>query len=238
MANRPRVIIALPDVTECGSVADWLFMEGYEPARRSTARAAAEEMQAKSFDVLMADAMFAFRDGLHGSARKRNPLTPTVVVGDAAAARQCETVGRQAMFLARPIDRVMLGCTVSMALLEGRPVRRSERKLVNPFTAVVNGMPSHIIDVSREGLRLEIPRDRRWVPPPYFNVKVPLIGTVVTVQRMWTRSWQGNGRTEAGTWCGVALSQNRPAAERAWRGLVETIPVVGISSAADTIKVQ
>lgn len=236
VAVRPRVIIALPNITECGSFAGWLVSEGFEPVRRSTPRAAAEEMQARSFDLLIADAAFAFRDGLHAAGRRHNPLTPTVVVGDPTAAAQSDAVGRQAMFLARPVERVMLVCTVSMAMMDGRPARRSMRKLVKPLSAVVNGVPSHIVDVSNEGLRLAMPRDRRWVPPPYFSVRVPLIGTAVTVQRMWTRAWPGSGRTEA-TWCGVELIQNGPLAERAWRGLVDTIPLVG-SSAPDSLKFQ
>jgi hypothetical protein len=240
MANRPRVIIAIPGATECGMLADWLFSEGYDPAKRPTARSAADEIEltTRAFDLLIADATLAFREGLHALGRKRNPTTPTIVVGDITAARQCEAVGRAAMFLGRPIERVMLTCTVAMAIMEGRPVRCSPRKMVSPVAAVVNGVVSQIIDVSNEGLRLEIPTDRRWVPPPYFNVRVPLIGTAVTVQRMWTRVWPGNSssRGEA-TWCGAALAQNRPAAERAWRGLVETIPVAG-SSATNTIKVQ
>ena len=226
MANRPRVIVALANMQECGSIADWLTAEGFEPVRRATPGSAAEEMVARPFDLLIADALFAFRDGLHAASRKRNPTTPTIVVGDPAAAPICDAVGRQAMFLARPVERVMFSCTVSMAFMDGRPLRRSERKLVNPCSAVVNGVPSRVIDVSNEGLRLEVPSDRRWIPPPYFNIRVPLIWTAVTVQRMWTRAWPANGRTEA-TWCGVALSQNRPGAERAWRGLVETVQLVG-----------
>jgi hypothetical protein len=222
-------------------LADWLFSDGFEPAKRPSARSAIEEIEVltRAFDLLIADAVFAFRDGLHAAGRRRNPSTPTIILGDAATARQCEAIGRQAMFLARPVERVMLACTVSMAIMEGRPIRCSPRKLVAPFAAVVNGVPSRVLDVSYEGLRLEIPRDHRWVPPPYFNVRVPIIGTAVTVQRMWTRVWPGNGRGRADTtWCGVALSQNRPATERVWRGLVETIPVVGASSAANSIKVQ
>lgn len=236
MADRPRVIVALPNSTECASVADWLVADGFEPVRRSTARAAAEEMRARAFDLLIADAAFAFRDGLHTAGGRRNPLTPTVVIGDSAAAEQCEALGPRTMFLARPVERAMLVCIVSMAILDGRPIRRSARKLVNRFDAVVNGVTSHIIDVSNEGLRLEMPRDRRAVPPPYFGVRVPLIGVAVIVQRMWTRAWPGDGRTEA-TWCGGALSQNGAKAERAWRAFVDTIPAAGEPS-SDSLRIQ
>ena len=88
---------------------------------------------------------------------------------------------------------------------------------------------THVIDVSAEGLRLVMPPDRRWVPPPYFNVRIPLIGSAVTVQRMWTRPWPAAGRPEA-TWCGVSLAKNGALAEQAWRSLVSTIPLMSGSS--------
>ncbi len=223
MADRPRVIIALPNITESGSVADWLVSEGFDPVQRPSPRAAIEDLQARVFHLLIADADFVFRDTLHTVGRRRNPLRPTIVIGDATAAAPCEAMGAQVMFLQRPVERVMLVCAVSEAVQDGRPVRRSARKLVSPFSAMANGVPSRVIDVSNEGLRLAMPPDRRWVPPPYFNVRIPLIGGAVTVQRMWTRPWPGTGRAEA-TWCGVALMQNGPLAEQAWRGLVNTIP--------------
>jgi len=236
MPDRPRVIIALPDTTESGSIADWLAADGFEPVRRSSPRAAAEEMQARTFDLLIADAAFAFRGGLHAAGRRRNPLTPTVVIGDSAAADPAEAVTRRIMFLPRPAERAMLVCTVAMAILEGRPARRSVRKLVNRFEAISNGVPSHIIDMSNEGLRLEMPPDRRSVPPPYFSVRVPLIGVAVNVKRMWALSRQSDGRT-AGMWCGGALSQNGARAEQAWRTLVETLSLAAGSS-SDSVLIQ
>jgi hypothetical protein len=226
MADRPRVIIALPNIAECGATADWLVAEGFEPVQRPNPRIAIEDMQAHNFDLLIADSALVFRDTLHTVGRRRNPMRPTIVVGDSSAATPCAAMGAQVMFVERPIQRVMLVCAVAEAVQDGRPVRRSGRKLVKPLTVMANGVPSHIIDVSNEGLRLALPPDRRWVPPPYFDVRIPLIGAGVTVQRMWTRPWPSTGRAEA-TWCGVALTQNGRLAEQVWRGLVNTIPVVG-----------
>jgi hypothetical protein len=222
MAQRPRIVIAVPDLTEGASVADWLSDEGFDCVRRPTVRSAADEMQARAFDLLVADAAFAFSGGLHKVGRNRNPSTPTVVIGDVLAAEQCEAV-RWAMHVARPVDRPLLICTVSMAIMDGRPHRRSMRKVVK-FSAVVNGVPAQIIDVSKEGVRLEMPRDRRAVPPPYFTVRVPIVGVGVHVQRMWARPWRSNGRADV-TWCGGALAGNPSRAEDGWRSFVDTIPV-------------
>jgi hypothetical protein len=222
MAQRPRVVIAVPDLAEGSAVADWLSGEGFDCVRRPTVRGAADEMQARAFDLLVADAALAFAGGLHKVGRSRNPSTPTVVIGDVLAEEQCEAAG-WAMHVARPVDRAMLICTVSMAIMDGRPPRRSTRKIVK-FSAVVNGVPAHVIDVSKEGVRLEMPRDGRAVPPPYFTVRVPLVGVGVHVQRMWARPWRSNGCPDV-TWCGAALAGNPARAEEGWRAFVDTIPV-------------
>ena len=78
-----------------------------------------------------------------------------------------------------------------MAIMEGRPIRRSERKIASRFEAIVNDVPSHIIDASYHGLRLQMPAQRMSALPPNFNVRVPLIGVAVTVQRVWARSAPG-----------------------------------------------
>ena len=226
MAQRPRIVIALPDAAERGAVAEWLVEEGFECVCRADAKAAAGEMQSRPFDLLIAEALFAF-GGLHRIARgSRNPITPTIVVGDALVADRCEQAS-WAMYLARPIEHALLVCTVSMAILDGRPLRRSARKVVNRFDAIVNGVPAHIIDVSNEGVRLEMPRDKCAVPPPYFTVRVPLLGVGVTVQRMWARPWPGEGKQEV-TWCGGALSANPARAEGGWRSFVDTLPAAEV----------
>ena len=128
MADRPRIILALPDVTECATVAEWLVTEGFEPVRRPSPRSAAEEMRARPFDLLIVDATVAMRDGLLAASRGRNPLTPAVVVGNGAAADPRDALS---MYLGRPLERGTFVCTVSMAMMDGRPVRRSTRKIAN-----------------------------------------------------------------------------------------------------------
>lgn len=226
MANRPRIILALPDVDECATVAEWLVTDGFEPVRRPSPRTAAEEMRARPFDLLVTDAAVAVRDRLLAASRGRNPWTAAIVVGNGPMDDPRDALS---MYLIRPLARGTFVCTVSMAMMDGRPTRRSARKIANRFEAIVNGVPSHIIDVSTEGLRIEIPRQRLSIPPPYFNVRLPLMGIAVIVQRMWARTSPGQERAPI-TWCGGALSANRPGAEQGWRAFVDMIPTVGASS--------
>jgi hypothetical protein len=115
-----------------------------------------------------------------------------------------------------------------MAILEGRPARRSHRKNANHFEAIVNGVPSHIIDASHHGVRLQMPGRSISSLPACFSVRVPLLGVGVTVQQIWARPAPN---TEAPViWCGAALSANRPAIEQGWRGFVDMLPLADASA--------
>jgi hypothetical protein len=229
MSTRPRVIVALPDIAECATVSEWLVADGVEPVRRPNPRSAAEEMRVRAFDLLVADATISMRDELFAASRGRNPLTPTVVIGNNTMADSC--VGAT-MCLERPVERALFLCTVTMAMMDGRPTRRSARKLANRFEAIADGVPCHIVDVSTEGLRLEIPRQRLSLPPPpYFNVCLPLMGIALTVQRRWARSSLDQGSLPV-TSCGGALTANRSGVEQRWRVFVDMIPTIGRTSSA------
>ena len=175
-------------------------------------------MRDRPFALLIVDAGHAFKRGLHPPAAARH--VPTIVIGGSGAGSSSDGISGQTVYLTRPIDRAVFGCFVSMAILDNRPPRRSMRKSVNRFDAVVNGVPSHILDVSIEGLRIEV-AERRSALPPYFTVRVPLVGVAVTVQRMWTRAAI---KRNSAIWYGAALSQNRIAINEAWRRFVDTVP--------------
>jgi len=93
------------------------------------------------------------------------------------------------------------------------------------FVAIVNGEPAAILDVSTEGFRLELPRARR-LPPPYFGVRIPLVGVAIIASRRWAIS---PSKDPSKIWCGAALSSNPSGAEEVWRSFVDTVPIVGSS---------
>jgi hypothetical protein len=95
---------------------------------------------------------------------------------------------------------------------------------VTPFEANVNGVPGQIIDVSREGVRLELPRDQRMVTPQ-FVMRVPLMGVGVTIQRRWVRM-PGPGDEACVMWCGGQLHKNTILAEQAWLRFIDTLASV------------
>ena len=207
----------MPDWAEGTLVADWLSENGCEPVHRTTLETAANEIQARTFDLLITDAIWAVSNALRTAGRVRGPAAPAILIGDATD-RRAGAANAQAMYLSRPIDLAVLSCFVSMAFMDNRPVRRSPRKTVQRFDALVNDVPASIVDVSPEGLRLEVAR----VPPPYFAVRIPLMGVAVIAKRMWTMS----PAKHAPTWCGGALSNNRDSSEQAWRAFVDAVPPI------------
>jgi hypothetical protein len=229
MNERARIIIALSDRAESAVLAEWLAEDGFEPIRRPTPESALEEMRTRTYDVLIADASTSGRPPLRADGRLRRAGTPVILIGNAAPQRG-ETVTSQPMYLARPLDRAVLHCYVTMAILEGSPLRRSERRTVNALQAVVDGVPARILDVSIEGVRIEMLREKRTAAlPPHFSVRVPIMGVGVNVRRVWARAAAGSTPTLV---YGASLLPNRPVALQGWRSFIETIPTVGVPKKA------
>jgi hypothetical protein len=213
MHLRPRIVVASPDRAELAKLSEWLSAEGLEPVPVRTLPSAMDAVRARSFDVLVADARFAFEGQLQTLARTTNARAPLVVIGGTE---------RQGTFhIGRPVDQTLLLCHVAMAIIEGRPPRRSLRKRIVPFDAIVEGVNGYVIDVSNEGLRLELPRGR-VAPPPYFTLRIPLVGIALTVRRVWMASAPAEYADVS--WCGAELFQTHPRAEQNWRAFVSNVP--------------
>jgi hypothetical protein len=220
MSFRPRIAVASPLNDEYMSIADWLTPEGLEPFRLAHHNRLTDELRDRAFDLLVVDANLAVP--AINTVRARNPQIPIVVLGAPNATAESQVIARGAVYLTRPVDRALFVCTISMAIMESRPVRRSERKRAR-FDVVVQGVPSLMVDVSREGMRLEIPRILKAAPPPpVFDVTVPMLGVALNVRRLWTAT-PPQALREA-IWYGGELSSNSRRVELAWLTLVDALP--------------
>jgi hypothetical protein len=217
MSFRPRIVVATPQSAESKALTEWLFAEGFDPVRVPDAASLAEELSQCRIDLLAVDASLAA--AAITAVRPHHPHMPIVVLGDADRAVETLFMARGAVYLTRPIVRDLLVCTISLAIAETRPVRRSERKPTRLWV-VVQGVPSEIIDVSKEGLRLEIPK-RSTVPSPIFDVHVPMLGVALSVRRLWSASALPS--TRDAVWYGGELSNNTRRVELAWFTLVDAL---------------
>jgi hypothetical protein len=215
------VVVACADRVESELLSEWLSQE-QEPLAVRGLQGAIQQIQTRQAHLVVSDAGFALDDKFLAVCLGGGAPTPLIIVGDPGPAAEAAAQRHGAFFVARPVDRDLLMCSVAMAMADARPVRRSPRITVGRFEAVADGIQVALLDVANEGLRLEVPRGRRTALPPYFTVGVPLVGLSVAVQRIWVCA--PGASVNAHSWCGGALADNAARQEQKWRSFVSMIP--------------
>jgi hypothetical protein len=215
MSFRPRVAVSFPPTQESKVLAEWLSEDGFEPIGLSSHTRLEHELTHSAVKLLVVDAAFAV--AAINVVRARHPMMPIVVVGDTDPSAEAYAKTRGALYLTRPVDRAVFACTMAMTMADTMPIRRSAR-MPTRLSAVVHGVASQIIDVSKDGMRVEM--TRQVVPPPMFDVVVPMLAVKIVVRRMWTT--KSPLRADA-VWYGGELSNNSKRTELAWHTLVDTL---------------
>jgi hypothetical protein len=221
MGARTRVAVAARSPVERAAFSEWLHSGGFEAIPVRDVNASARDLEALNFEMLVADAELMTVGALMRVARYRATPRPVVVVGDADAEAEADAARRGVSYLVRPIDRGGLLFAVTLALAEGRPMRRSPRKRVSPLPGTIDGVPSRVLDVSHEGVRLELAARHRSSLPPQFMLRVPVFNVAIAIQRVWVSTMVG---ASAQLWCGGALSHNPQRSADSWRSLVDVTP--------------
>ena len=225
---RTRIAVACRSQAERAAIVDWLDAAGYHGLSIPFATAPPREIEALNFEMLIVDADLMSVGSLMHIARYRPTPRPVIVIGDADLEAEVEAERRGGSYLVRPVDRSSLLFAVTLALAEGRPMRRSPRKPVARMPAAVDGLTSRVVDVSYEGVRVELPARERESLPSQFTLKVPLFDVAVLVHRVWMCA--GTTPQAPGMlWVGGALERNPQRSEVAWRTLVEQAPPAVLS---------
>lgn len=227
--SRTRIAVSCRSHAERAALVEWLDDGGYHGLSIPFATAPPREIEALNFEMLIVDADLMTAGSLMHVARYRPTPRPVIVIGDPDVEAEVEAERRGASYLVRPVDRSSLLFAVTLALAEGRPMRRSPRKPVSRMPAAVDGLNSRVVDVSYEGVRVELPAKERDALPPQFTLKVPLFDVTVLVQRVWTCA--GTMPQAPGMlWVGGSLDRNPQRSELAWRTLVERAPSAALSA--------
>jgi hypothetical protein len=221
-SNTVRIGVACPITGERAAFLEWLSLAGYEPVPMLSIDALARDMVAKPIEALIADVSLVSAADLPRIVKQLGYNRPLILVGGRGQA--IEDVPRDATWMERPVTRETLMLSVALGLAEGRPARRSPRKLVPKLLSSIDGVTSKIVDVSTEGVRLEIVGESPSALPPYFILQVPAFGVAARVKRVWV-AMPGPGNM----WCGGIIE--RPAAKAKatpWQSFVKTAPSGGL----------
>lgn len=198
-------------------MADWLRTVEIEPVVLVDACFVNTVVAGRPLDCVVADASLLTPHFL-AALRRGDPKKAIIAIGDEGDANQESLPRQHVAFHVRPIAEKELLLAVSLRVAEGRPFRRSPRRLVERLTTTIDGEPAVLIDVSNEGLRLELAAAKGAKLSPQFVVHVPALKMDVPVQRVWLRAGGGPGRNSR-LQCGASLLAIDDRTLRAWQRL-------------------
>ena len=159
-------------------------------------------------EALIADVSLVSKAELPRLVRTLGPNRPLILVGDPEDA--IEEVPRDAAWMDRPVTRDAFLLSVALGLAEGRPSRRSPRKLVPRLLSSIDGISAKVMDVST----------RRRAPGGHGHL-AGVAAAVLHVEgaglRRRRQSEAGLGR-DAGSGLGVVRRSPRAAQRAGQRG--------------------
>lgn len=223
------ILMANADKKELQQIESVLTAAGCVVAGAPSLRRAAQLLNSVIPDLLIANARLrgpADVEGLELAAlsRRDHPNLPIIIThGSHHSDLENEAKSRGMAFIVNPLENPeFLGC-VTASLGERRPhhamVRQWPRKRVAAVPAGVDAAPAQLIDVSYEGLRLEL-EDPGDSAAAVFEVALPTAGVNLKATRVWrSRTFDTNEN-----WWGMTLVDVDSGLAERWRQFVDSIP--------------
>jgi hypothetical protein len=215
-----RIGVACPNPGERAAFLEWLTLAGYEPAPMISLESLNRELTARPIEALIADVKLVSKNDLPRLVKTLGPNRPLILVG--AHQDAIEDVPKDATWMDRPVTRDTFLLSVALGLAEGRPSRRSPRKLVPALMSSIDGISSKVMDISMEGVRLEITGTAPSALPPYFTLKVPGFGVAAKVKRVWVAS-----PAQGEVWCGGIIEKPSANQIATWKKFISNSPNIG-----------
>jgi hypothetical protein len=219
-ANPVRIGVACPVPGERAAFLEWLTLAGYDPMPMLSIDTVGRDLATRPIEALIADVALVSASDLPRIVRTLGQNRPLILVGDPK--RAIEEVPCLAAWIDRPVKRDTFLLSIALALAEGRPARRSPRKMVSRLNSSIDGVSSRIVDLSLEGVRLEIPGTSPAALPPYFTLRVPSFGVAAKVKRVWVAM-----PAHGSMWCGGIVERQADKHAAAWNTFVVNAPGSG-----------
>jgi CheY-like chemotaxis protein len=221
----PRIVLVVEDdISALYGILEVLRDAGYECTGAATYDAAQQLLSLRPYDLLITDVRLGSFNGLQlvRQCTHDYPGTAFIIVSAAPdAMTEIEARRYGAACVAKPINRARLLEAVAGTLASLVHRRRWVRKRVPDGVSVLVGdRPAALVDVSYGGVRFSIGEPSGGLPS-VLRMEVPAIGSAVRVQPVWTIREEGTQTVE----CGAELMAERASVARAWRELVDRLPV-------------
>jgi len=220
VSNTVKIGVACPIAGERAAFLEWLGLAGYDPVPMLDIDTVGRDLNKRPLEALIADVSLVAAADLPRIVRTLGQNRPLVLVGDPKDA--IEAVPRDAAWIDRPVTREKFLLSVALALAEGRPARRSPRRMVPRLLSSIDGVSSNIVDISAEGVRLEVPGTSPAVLPPFFTLRVPGFGVAAKVKRVWVAT-----PAQGSMWCGGIVERQAGKNAAAWNKFLANAPGSG-----------
>jgi hypothetical protein len=219
-ANSVKIGVACPIAGERAAFLEWLTRAGYDPVPMLNIDTVGRDMSARPIEALIADVSLVAAADLPRIVKTLGPNRPLVLVGDPKDA--IEAVPRDATWVDRPVTCDTFLLSIALALAEGRPARRSPRRMVPKLMSSIDGVSAKLVDISAEGVRLEITGSSPAALPPFFTLRVPGFGVAAKVKRVWVAM-----PAQGSMWCGGIVERQAEKNTAAWNKFVVNAPGSG-----------
>lgn len=230
MANTIRVGMALTNADESRMMAAWLTAAEMEVETLVEACAVASNVAGRGVGCVVADGAL-IASGYLTSLRRHDGRVPVVAIVDPGTQHDPAFKRAGVSVVTRPCDAATLALTVSLAYGESRQARRRPRQRAPRVPSRVSGVPATIVDISRDGVRLELARAYAARLGPQFRLQVPMVALDVVMQRAWVANASGDS-----VLCGAQLVNPDPSQQLAWERIMEltstTMSLSGMSERA------
>jgi hypothetical protein len=218
MASSPvKIGVACPIAGERAAFLEWLTLAGYDPVPMLDIDTVGRDLNTRPIEVLIADVSLVSAADLPRIVRTLGQNRPIVLVGEPKDA--IEEVPRDATWIDRPVNRDTFLLSIALALAEGRPARRSPRKMVPKLMSSIDGVAAKVVDISAEGVRLELSGASPASLPPFFTLRVPGFGVAAKVKRVWVAM-----PAQGSMWCGGIVERQAEKHAAAWNTFVANAP--------------
>lgn len=215
-----KVGVACPIPGERAAFLEWLTQAGYEPVPMIGIEALGRDLATRPIEAMICDVRLIPKNDLARVVKVLGPNRSLILVG--AHHEAIEDVPRDATWMDRPVTRDAFLLSVALGLAEGRPSRRSPRKLVPAIMSSIDGISSKIMDVSMEGVRLEVTGTAPSSLPPFFTLNVPGFGVSAKVKRVWVAA-----PAQGSVWCGGIIERPNAKQVATWQKFIANSPNVG-----------
>jgi DNA-binding NtrC family response regulator len=216
-----RILVLDDDEHALGGIVELLRDAGHHVTGAATYDSAKRLLGASTFDLLISDVRLRSFNGLHlvMQTRADHPdMAVVIITGYEDPMIDLEAHRYRAEVVKKPIRPAAFLATVATALGSVRRQRRWPRKrVVGGFRVTIGGRSAAVVDVSYDGLRLQLPDGAPL--PDAFDVEVAGIGLHLEVQPVWTQVAPG----ARGTVCGATLSSDHTPSARTWRAIVDRL---------------